>query len=120
MNFIFFILSLIGLYLLFPVVIGFLVLPIPNSLINRAPRLQTVITSLLYGFLLGSLTTYFMSKPFVRWQWLYILCGVFMAFGLPYRIESISSFSFDERDAFFIASIWIASLGGFVLTLIIL
>jgi hypothetical protein len=43
-----------------------------------------------------------------------------MAFGLPYRIESISSFSFDERDAFFIASIWIASLGGFVLTLIIL
>jgi hypothetical protein len=121
MNFIFFVFSLLGFYLLlFPLIMGLLALLFPNSLLVRFPRPQTVIASLFYGVLIGFLTYYFMNKPFVELRWLYILCGVIISLGLPYRLESISGSSFNERDSFQILSIWVISVGGFILALVII
>ena len=119
MNFVLFIVSLIGFYIFFPLVIGLLALPIPNSLLLKAPRLQTIITALFYGFLVGVLTEYFMSKPSVSWPWIYMILGGFMAQGLPYMLENIGGFSFEERDVTIIASIWGTSLAAFILALVI-
>lgn len=116
-NFILFLISLIVNYIFFPIIIGILSLPFPNSILLKFKKLQFLIISVLYGLIAGIITLYFMNKPSVEYRWLYILFGVFFSLGLPYRIEAMSGQSFMISDTFTILYIWISSLFSFILAL---
>ncbi|MGB9935193.1 hypothetical protein [Thermodesulfovibrio yellowstonii] len=117
-NFILFLLSLFVNYIFFPIIIGILAIPFPNSILLKFKKLQLFITSVLYGLITGIITLYFMSKPSVEYRWLYILFGVFFSLGLPYRIEAMSGQRFMMSDTFIILYIWIFSIVSFILTLL--
>lgn len=119
MNFILFLLSLIGNYIFFPFIIGLLAILIPHSMLFRFIILQIIIISIIYGFIVGFITNYFMTKPSVSFQWLYIIMGIFFSLGLVYRLQSITGQAFRISDMPIAILLWIFSIGSFILTLII-